>query len=61
MTNSEQVLPTAANPGPFGHKLRESFLFPEGFTQYNQGSYGTFPKVVEDSYNHWHAQSEKCI
>ncbi|KAF9419561.1 hypothetical protein BGZ94_009372 [Podila epigama] len=40
-------LPTAENPGPFGHKLRNQFLFPEGFTQYNHGSFGIFPKSVQ--------------
>ncbi|KAG0297405.1 hypothetical protein BGZ96_006585 [Linnemannia gamsii] len=45
MTKTE--LPTAANPGPFGHQQRKNFLFPENFTQFNHGSYGTFPKVVQ--------------
>lgn len=41
MTNaSDNALPTPANPGPFGHKLRSQFLFPENYTQFNHGSFG---------------------
>ncbi|KAF8982687.1 hypothetical protein BGZ46_000805 [Entomortierella lignicola] len=32
-------LPTPANPGPFGHKQRKNFIFPENFTQFNHGSF----------------------
>ncbi|KAG0024275.1 hypothetical protein BGZ81_007754, partial [Podila clonocystis] len=33
------ILPTPANPGPFGHKQRKNFLFDDNFTNYNHGSY----------------------
>ncbi|KAG0317130.1 hypothetical protein BGZ99_006502 [Dissophora globulifera] len=52
-------LPTPANPGPFGHKQRKNFLFPDNFTQYNHGSYGTFPKVVQDDMLAWHNRVEQ--
>ncbi|KAG0204526.1 hypothetical protein BGX28_003574 [Mortierella sp. GBA30] len=57
MTVSE--LPTPANPGPFGHKQRQNFLFPEKFTQFNHGSYGTFPKVVQDGWFASHKRAEE--
>ncbi|KAF9323428.1 hypothetical protein BG006_001466 [Podila minutissima] len=61
MTNATDntPLPTPANPGPFGHKLRSQFLFPEDFTQFNHGSYGTFPKAVQDNYFAWHHRTER--
>ncbi|KAG0244915.1 hypothetical protein BGW41_005514 [Actinomortierella wolfii] len=52
-------LPTPSNPGPFGHVQRKNFLFPEGFTQFNHGSFGTFPKVVEESMQKWHLRAEQ--
>ncbi|KAF9435750.1 hypothetical protein BGZ76_005586 [Entomortierella beljakovae] len=57
MTNSS--LPTPSSPGPFGHKQRENFLFSEKFTQYNHGSFGTFPKVVQDDMIAWHKRAEQ--
>ncbi|KAG0271428.1 hypothetical protein BGZ95_000763 [Linnemannia exigua] len=57
MTSAE--LPTAANPGPFGHQQRKNFLFPENYTQFNHGSFGTFPKVVQDDMRAWHDRVEK--
>ncbi|KAF9930114.1 hypothetical protein FBU30_000864 [Linnemannia zychae] len=52
-------LPTAANPGPFGHKLRKDFLFPENYTQFNHGSFGVFPKVVQDEMRYWSNRTEQ--
>ncbi|KAF9120937.1 hypothetical protein BGW39_010980 [Mortierella sp. 14UC] len=57
MTPAE--LPTAANPGPFGHQQRKNFLFPENYTQFNHGSFGTFPKVVQDDMRAWHDRTEQ--
>ncbi|KAF9979979.1 hypothetical protein BGZ65_005731 [Modicella reniformis] len=54
-------LPTVTNPGPFGHQQRKNFLFPENFTQYNHGSYGAFPKVVQDDKIAWHQHAERDI
>ncbi|KAF9918902.1 hypothetical protein BX616_004411 [Lobosporangium transversale] len=59
MTQSSPELPTPGAPGPFGHKLRKSFLFPENFTQFNHGSFGTFPKVVQDAMIAYHQHAEK--
>ncbi|KAF9102744.1 hypothetical protein BGX29_004223 [Mortierella sp. GBA35] len=56
MTHTE--LPTAANPGPFGHQQRKNFLFPENYTQFNHGSFGTFPKSVQDDMRAWHDRAE---
>ncbi|KAG0340979.1 hypothetical protein BG004_006203 [Podila humilis] len=58
-TTTTTTLPTPTNPGPFGHKLRSQFLFPEDYTQFNHGSYGTFPKVVQDSMLAWHNRTEQ--
>ncbi|KAF9357754.1 hypothetical protein BGX26_003150 [Mortierella sp. AD094] len=58
MTSATE-LPTPANPGPFGHKQRKNFLFPENFTQFNHGSFGTFPKVVQDDMIAWHKRAEQ--
>ncbi|KAF9328029.1 hypothetical protein BGZ91_001186 [Linnemannia elongata] len=52
-------LPTAANPGPFGHQQRKNFLFPENYTQFNHGSFGTFPKVVQDDMRAWQDRVEQ--
>ncbi|KAG0265764.1 hypothetical protein BG011_004118 [Mortierella polycephala] len=52
-------LPSAANPGPFGHQQRKNFLFPENYTQFNHGSYGTFPKVVQDAMRVWQNRTEQ--
>ncbi|KAF8930251.1 hypothetical protein BGZ47_000682 [Haplosporangium gracile] len=57
MINAE--IPTVANPGPFGHKQRKNFLFPENYTQLNHGSFGTFPKVVQDDMRAWHDRAEQ--
>ncbi|KAK3845468.1 MAG: PLP-dependent transferase [Linnemannia gamsii] len=57
MTPAE--LPTAANPGPFGHQQRKNFLFPEDYTQFNHGSFGTFPKVVQDDLRAWQDRVER--
>ncbi|CAO3563237.1 unnamed protein product [Mortierella alpina] len=51
-------LPTAANPGPFGHQQRKNFLFPDNYTQFNHGSFGTFPKVVQDEWFAAHRHTE---
>ncbi|KAG0018906.1 hypothetical protein BGZ81_010028 [Podila clonocystis] len=61
MTNAADStpLPTPANPGPFGHKLRSQFLFPEDYTQFNHGSFGTFPKNVQDNMFAWHQRTER--
>ncbi|KAK3810850.1 MAG: pyridoxal phosphate-dependent transferase [Benniella sp.] len=62
MTSStSNNLPTAANPGPFGHVQRKNFVFPDNFTQYNHGSFGAFPKVVQDDMLSWHHYAEKDI
>ncbi|KAF9374946.1 hypothetical protein CPB97_011802 [Podila verticillata] len=58
-TSDNAPLPTPANPGPFGHKLRSQFLFPENYTQFNHGSFGTFPKVVQDNMFAWHQRTER--
>ncbi|KAG0214765.1 hypothetical protein BGX28_001400 [Mortierella sp. GBA30] len=47
-------LPSASNPGPFGHKQRKNFFFPQGKTEFNHGSYGTFPRSVQDNMMKWH-------
>ncbi|KAG0054473.1 hypothetical protein BGZ83_011160 [Gryganskiella cystojenkinii] len=57
MTNPS--LPTPSNPGPFGHKQRKNFFFPEGYTQFNHGSYGTFPRSVQDNMMKWHNRAEQ--
>ncbi|KAF9419560.1 hypothetical protein BGZ94_009371 [Podila epigama] len=54
-------LPTPANPGPFGHKLRADFLFPENYTQFNHGSFGTFPKSVRENLRAWQDRAENDI
>ncbi|KAI1318673.1 hypothetical protein EDD11_005966 [Mortierella claussenii] len=59
MILSATELPTPANPGPFGHQLRKDFLFPENYTCFNHGSYGTFPKVVQDDMFAWHQHAEQ--
>ncbi|KAF9291623.1 hypothetical protein BGZ68_003239 [Mortierella alpina] len=56
MTPTE--LPTPANPGPFGHQQRKNFLFPDNYTQFNHGSFGTFPKVVQDEWFAAHKHTE---
>ncbi|KAG0349580.1 PLP-dependent transferase [Gamsiella multidivaricata] len=61
MTLLSSELPTASNPGPFGRKQLQNFLFPEGFTQYNHGSFGAFPKVVQDDMFAWHNRAERDI
>ncbi|KAF9431655.1 hypothetical protein BGZ76_011865 [Entomortierella beljakovae] len=38
-------LPTPSKPGPFGHKLRKHFFFPEGKTEFNHGSYDRWVRL----------------
>ncbi|KAG0227587.1 pyridoxal phosphate-dependent transferase [Mortierella sp. GBAus27b] len=57
MANSS--LPTPANPGPFGHKQRKNFFFPEGKTEFNHGSYGTFTRSVQENMMKWHNFAEQ--
>ncbi|KAF9388127.1 hypothetical protein CPB97_001578 [Podila verticillata] len=52
------TLPTPANPGPFGHKQRKNFLFDDNFTNYNHGSYGSFPKSVQENLLKWQNHAE---
>ncbi|KAF9351256.1 hypothetical protein BGX34_000702 [Mortierella sp. NVP85] len=52
-------LPDPANPGPFGHKQRKNFFFPEGKTEFNHGSYGTFPRSVQENMLKWHNLAEQ--
>lgn len=40
-------LPTASNPGPFGHSQRKNFLFPDNYTQFNHGSFGKKAFMVQ--------------
>ncbi|KAF8926473.1 hypothetical protein BGZ58_011153, partial [Dissophora ornata] len=61
MTSSTTDLPTPANPGPFGHQQRKNFLFPENYTQFNHGSFGAFPKVVQDDMIAWHNRAEQDV
>ncbi|KAI1319360.1 hypothetical protein EDD11_004226 [Mortierella claussenii] len=56
---SSLTLPTPAKPGPFGHKQRSNFFFPEDKTEFNHGSYGTFTKSVQDNMLAWHNYAEK--
>ncbi|KAG0356205.1 PLP-dependent transferase [Gamsiella multidivaricata] len=58
MANST-LLPTPSNPGPFGHKQRKNFFFPEGKTEFNHGSYGTFTRSVQDNMMKWHNFAEQ--
>ncbi|KAG0309047.1 hypothetical protein BGZ98_005552 [Dissophora globulifera] len=51
-------LPTPSNPGPFGHKQRKNFFFPEGKTEFNHGSYGTFTRSVQENMMKWHNSAE---
>ncbi|KAG0018905.1 hypothetical protein BGZ81_010027 [Podila clonocystis] len=59
MTIATDSLPTPANPGPFGHKLRSQFLFPENYTQFNHGSVGLFPRVVQEKQRAWQDRAEQ--
>ncbi|KAF8927950.1 pyridoxal phosphate-dependent transferase [Dissophora ornata] len=52
-------LPTPSNPGPFGHKQRKNFFFPEGKTEFNHGSYGTFTRSVQENMMKWHNFAEE--
>ncbi|KAG0246319.1 PLP-dependent transferase [Mortierella sp. GBAus27b] len=61
MTLPTATLPTATNPGSFGHSQRKNFVFPENYTQFNHGSFGAFPKVVQDDMIAWHHHAEKNI
>ncbi|KAF9980355.1 hypothetical protein BGZ65_005196 [Modicella reniformis] len=58
MTTSS-TLPTPSNPGPFGHKQRKNFFFPEGKTEFNHGSYGTFTRSVKENMMKWHDRAEQ--
>ncbi|KAG0254449.1 hypothetical protein BG011_005774 [Mortierella polycephala] len=56
---STHSLPTPTNPGPFGHKQRKNFFFPEGKTEFNHGSYGTFTRSVQENMLRWHNRVEE--
>ncbi|KAF9353494.1 hypothetical protein BGX26_008742 [Mortierella sp. AD094] len=58
-SSSSSPLPSLRNPGPFGHKQRKNFFFPEGKTEFNHGSYGTFPRSVQDNMMKWHNLAEQ--
>ncbi|KAF9168343.1 hypothetical protein BGX21_005898 [Mortierella sp. AD011] len=58
-SSSSSLLPSPRNPGPFGHKQRKNFFFPEGRTEFNHGSYGTFPRSVQDNMMKWHNLAEQ--
>ncbi|KAG0283080.1 hypothetical protein BGZ96_012551 [Linnemannia gamsii] len=53
------ALPTPAQPGPFGHKQRKNFFMPEGKTEFNHGSYGTFTRSVQENMMKWHNRVEE--
>ncbi|KAF9547066.1 hypothetical protein EC957_008915 [Mortierella hygrophila] len=53
------TLPTPAQPGPFGHKQRKNFFMPEGKTEFNHGSYGTFTRSVQENMMKWHNKAEE--
>ncbi|KAF9108382.1 hypothetical protein BGX29_000635 [Mortierella sp. GBA35] len=52
-------LPSPAQPGPFGHKQRKNFFMPEGKTEFNHGSYGTFTRSVQENMMKWHNRAEE--
>ncbi|KAF9985511.1 hypothetical protein BGZ75_002909 [Mortierella antarctica] len=58
MTNPSS-LPSAFHPGPFGHKQRKNFFFPQGKTEFNHGSYGTFTRSVQQNMMKWHNLAEE--
>ncbi|KAF9137503.1 hypothetical protein BGX30_010158 [Mortierella sp. GBA39] len=57
--NHSSTLPTPAQPGPFGHKQRKNFFMPEGKTEFNHGSYGTFTRSVQENMMKWHNKAEE--
>ena len=44
--------------GKFGHSLRSCFMFEEGYTNFNHGSYGSTPTMVLQAAHAWQAQME---
>jgi len=51
---TDSPLPIPSHPGPFGHKQRKNFFFPEGFTQFNHGSYGKSPEANAHCIARWY-------
>ena len=43
---------------PFGHPMREHFLFSPNYTPLNHGSWGTYPKQVQDVLQSYRARAE---
>ncbi|KAF7343030.1 putative aminotransferase family protein [Mycena venus] len=43
---------------PFGRKLRKDFLFDDDYININHGSFGTYPKPVQDAFRHWQNRAE---
>ncbi|KAB2577923.1 Hercynylcysteine sulfoxide lyase [Lasiodiplodia theobromae] len=48
----------ATNPSPFGRKLRKDFLFDDDYININHGSFGTYPKPVQDEIRRWQSRVE---
>ncbi|KAF9135326.1 hypothetical protein BGW39_003433 [Mortierella sp. 14UC] len=55
----DSSLPSPAQPGPFGHKQRKNFFMPDGKTEFNHGSYGTFTRSVQENMMKWHNRAEE--
>ncbi|KAF7344184.1 putative aminotransferase family protein [Mycena venus] len=43
---------------PFGRKLRKDFLFDKDYVNINHGSFGTYPKPVQDALRNWQNRAE---
>ncbi|KAL0264749.1 hypothetical protein SLS55_000700 [Diplodia seriata] len=49
---------STTNTSQFGRKLRKDFLFDDDYININHGSFGTYPKSVQDELRRWQSRAE---